>query len=136
MNNNLQTDNTNALRVFSMETWLIAYRGHRVLPSDSIPPDGHLILNQLRRCEHELHSWGAANSVTFDPSNESFDILSHDAHFGNSFRLLDTVIEECCAQAHWRLSSLLRSRRFFSISDLMTHDNQSFLLISNIELVA
>ena len=89
------------------------------------------VVNQLKRCQQELHEWGAANSVTFDPKKESLHILSHDNYFGNSFRLLgvtfdlqlrmDIAIGECCTEAHWKLSVLLRSRRFFTIRDLVTH---------------
>ena len=46
---------------------------------------------------------------------------------GESFRLLGIIFDlqltmeeaigECSIQAHWRLSSLLRSKRFFSLKD-------------------
>ena len=85
------------------------------------------VISQLRRCQHELHEWGRANSVTFEPSKESFHILSHTQSFGNSFRLLgvtidvrlqmDEAVHECSVEGHWRLSSLLRSRRFFQVLD-------------------
>ena len=34
------------------------------------------VLSQLRRCQFELHEWGAANSVTFHGEKESFHVLS------------------------------------------------------------
>ena len=67
-----------------------------------------------------LHEWGAANSVTFEASKESFHILSHTQAYGESFRLLGVTfdvqlymgeaVHECTVEAHWRLSALLRSR--------------------------
>ena len=84
-----------------------------------------------------MPTWGAANCVTFDSGKESFHILSHDDSFGNSFRLLgvtfdlqlrmDTAVHECCTEAHWRLSALLRSRRFFSRGDLVVHYKSQIL---------
>ena len=95
------------------------------------------VISQLRRCQHELHEWGRANSVTFEPSKESFHILSHTQSFGNSFRLLgitidvrlhmDEAVHECSVEGHWRLSSLLRSRRFFQVLDLILHYKSNVL---------
>ena len=89
------------------------------------------ILVQNRRCQFELHEWRKANAVTFEPSKESFHILSHTQSYGNSFRLLgitldvrlnmDEAVHECSVEGHWRLSSLLRSRRFFHVRDLTLH---------------
>ena len=68
------------------------------------------IINQLLRCQHELHEWGAANGLTFDPGKESFHVLAHDDHFGDAFRLLgvtydvqlrmDVAVGECCTETH------------------------------------
>jgi hypothetical protein len=87
------------------------------------------ILTQLKRCQFELHEWGAANSITFDEKKESFHVVSRTDSMGESFRLLGIIfdlqltmegaISECSIQAHWRLSSILRSKRFFSLKDLM-----------------
>jgi len=89
------------------------------------------VLCQLRRCQFELHQWGAANCVTFDSEKESFHIISRSSSFGSSFRLLGVqfdlqltmqeAIGECAVEGHWRLSSLLRSRRYFSLKDLALH---------------
>ena len=89
------------------------------------------VLGQLHRCQNELHQWGLANSVSFDAKKESFHILSHTESFGPSFKLLGVTFDvqltmaeaayECSIEAHWRLSSLLRSRRFFIIRDVVLH---------------
>ena len=89
------------------------------------------ILSQLRRCQDELHQWGFANSVSFDAKKESFHILSRTDSFGCSFKLLGVTLDvqltmaeavhECSVEAQWRLSSLLRSRRFFTTRDVVVH---------------
>ena len=73
--------------------------------------------------------WGQANGVTFEQSKESFHVLSHCQPFGPSFRLLGVTIDpqltmfeaisECTQECHWRLSSILRARRYFSLVDLV-----------------
>ena len=89
------------------------------------------VLSQLRRCQFELHEWGAANSVTFDAEKESFHVISRSDSHGNPFKLLGVQFDlqltmneacsECAVEGHWRLSSLLRSRRFFALKDLALH---------------
>ena len=89
------------------------------------------VLSQLRRCQFELHEWGAANSVTFDAEKKSFHVLSRSDFYGHSFKLLGVQYDlqfimseacsECTVEGHWRLSSLLRSRRFFTLKDLALH---------------
>ena len=89
------------------------------------------IVSQLQRCQFELHRCVAANCVTFDSDKESFHIISRNSSFGSSFRLLGVqfdleltmqeAISECAVEGHWRLSCLLRSRRYFSLRDLALH---------------
>ena len=89
------------------------------------------VLSQFRRCQFELHEWGAANSVIFDVEKESFHVISRNDHYGSSFKLLGVQFDlqltmqaacsECAVEGHWRLSSLLRSRRFFALKDLALH---------------
>ena len=67
--------------------------------------------------------------VTFEENKKSFHILGHTKPDGLSFRLLGVTIDpqlimadaiaECSTESHWRLSSLLRSRRFFSVEDII-----------------
>ena len=109
----MYADDLNAYRVFTNGT------------------SNDFVLGQLRRCQLELHEWGAANSVTFEQTKESFHILSHSQGYGDPFRLLGvtfdiqlsmgTAVSECSIESHWRLSSLLRSRRFFSVYDIVLH---------------
>ena len=86
------------------------------------------VLEQLHRCQDELHQWGLANSVTFDSKKESFHILSHTESFGSSFKLLGVTLDvqltmaeatqECSVEAHWRLSFLLVHASFSSLEIL------------------
>ena len=56
-------------------------------------------------------------------------MLSHTHHYGSSFKLLGVLFDvqltmgeavaECASEAHWRLSAILRTRRFFSLVDLI-----------------
>ena len=89
------------------------------------------VLCQLRRSQFKLHEWGAANSVTFDAEKESFHVLSRFNSYGNSFKLLGVQFDlqitmceacsDCAVKGHWRLSSILRSRRFFTLKYLALH---------------
>ena len=87
------------------------------------------LLVQLGRCQTEVHRWGQANGVSCEPSKESMHVLSHTHHYGSSFKLLGVLFDvqltmgeavaECASEAHWRLSAILRTRRFFSLVDLI-----------------
>ena len=48
----------------------------------------NFVLEQLERCQSQVHLWGQANGVTFEPSKESLHVLSHSQPYGPSFRLL------------------------------------------------
>ena len=115
----IYADDLNAFRMFSNET------------------SNDFILEQLHRVQVELHEWGAANGVTFDANKESFHIVSRCSSLGSSFRLLGVqfdlqltmqeAVSECSVEGHWRLSALLRSRRFFSVQDLALHYKSQIL---------
>ena len=58
------------------------------------PLPGHgPVLADLRGVQRELHLWGAANRVTFDPAKESFHILHRTLHHGETFKVLGCVFE-------------------------------------------
>ena len=40
---------------------------------------------ELRAAQSELHAWGRANQLAFDPNNESFHILHKRMHHGEDF---------------------------------------------------
>ena len=86
-------------------------------------------LTDLREAQRELHRWGQANQVRFDPSKESFHILHRHLHHGDDFKVLGCVFDSqllmhaaarhIATEAGWRLKTLLRSRRFFTLPELM-----------------
>ena len=88
-----------------------------------------VIEEQLRKCQAELHKWGAANRVLFDAGKESFHGIHRGKHFGDSFKILgvlfdtqltmDEAAREVAREAGWRLKTLLRCRRFYSTPQIV-----------------
>ena len=87
-------------------------------------------MQTLDRCQSELHKWGKANQVSFDPAKESQHILALTGGEGMNFKLLgipfdnaltmrDAVVE-LVSEASWKLASILRSGRFFTDGELVT----------------
>ena len=84
----------------------------------------------MKTCQHELHCWGAANQVAFDAAKESRHILSVSDPMGDGFRLLGVAFDEelsmseavskIVSSAGWKLRTLLRTRRFYTDSDLIS----------------
>ena len=86
-------------------------------------------LSELEAVQRELHLWGAANQVLFDPGKESFHILHRHLHHGENFKVLGCVFDSqllmhaaaryVATEAGWRLKTLLRSRRFFTFPEIL-----------------
>ena len=83
----------------------------------------------MRNCQREVHKWGKANQVSFDPSKESMHVLALHVGKGPNFRLLgvpfdhalsmrDAVVE-LVSEATWKMASILRTARFFTDSELV-----------------
>jgi hypothetical protein len=83
----------------------------------------------MNNCQSELHKWGQANQVVFDPTKESKHILSYEDPDGDSFRLLgitwdvrltmkDTV-DEVVSEANWKMHTILKTRRFYCDAELI-----------------
>ena len=93
--------------------------------------DGHTpndtIVAQTMQCQSELHAWGAANRVSFDPSKESMHVVSHVDPHSEAFRILvvtfdckllmATSVHELVAELRWKIRTLLRATCFMSISE-------------------
>ena len=72
---------------------------------------------QKHRCELELHKWGKANQVSFDPATESKHILALNGGEGSNFRLLGVpfdhaismraAVEELVSEASWKIASIV-----------------------------
>ena len=84
---------------------------------------------RLTECQSNLHRWGAANRVVFDPGKEEFILLRRRDAIGNDFRLLGVVFDpqllmkrgakKIATEAGWRLKAILKARRLFSTPELM-----------------
>ena len=100
---------------------------YRVFPNHIDNAD---IERNMDTCQHELHSWGAANQVAFDATKESRHILSLSEASGNGFKMLGVsfdeqlamseAVGEIVAAAGWKLRTLLRTRRFYTDADLIS----------------
>ena len=86
-------------------------------------------LAEGRSCQSELHRWGRANGVTFDPGKESMHILSRTDPLGEAFKILGVsfdvklIMEEAvlklAAEAGWRIRTILRAQRFHTVAELV-----------------
>jgi len=104
-------DDLNAYRIFSSATH-----------NDNI-------IVSLKSCQQELHKWGAANQVAFDAGKESQHVLSSSDPFGSNFKMLGVpfdpqllmadAVSEIVSAAGWKLRTLMRTRRFYAVSDLI-----------------
>jgi hypothetical protein len=114
---------------------LNAYREFEAATADDV------IWNHIDTCQAELHSWGRANQVCFDPSKESRHILSRTRPKGGSFKLLgvihdpklimDEAIHQVVNACRWKRDSLLRCQRHFTGAQLV--DQYKSQILSYIE---
>ena len=98
----------------------------RAFPSTA---SNRTVKEALEDCQTALHKWGERNQVAFDAGKESQHILHRRHPEGENFRILGvlwdtklTMLAECqevAARAGWKLKTLLRTRRFFSLKDLV-----------------
>jgi hypothetical protein len=89
------------------------------------------------RVQDELHHWGKANQVKFDPSKESKHVLSRTDPFGVNFKLLGIeydcrlcmadAVRSLVGKTRWKLKMLLRAKRFYNLEDLMIQYKQQIL---------
>ena len=88
-----------------------------------------LVMPEAQKCQTELHKWGKANQVSFDPAKESVHIMSHAQPHGDSCELLgitfdckvrmDLCVRETVSQASWKLTTILRTRRYHEVTRLV-----------------
>ena len=88
-----------------------------------------VITDDLKVCQADLHEWGVANQVAFDPSKESMHVLSHDDATDGTFRILGIQFDcrlsmhdaicELAQSAKWKLVMILRSRRYYNDAELI-----------------
>jgi len=87
------------------------------------------IFDKCRDCQTELHRWGRANQVDFEPTKESMHILSHARPSGMNFKILGiqvdcelnmmNAIEDTAQQASVKLATLMRTTKFYDARQLM-----------------
>ena len=95
------------------------------------------ILVELEACQAELHTWGAANAVKFDAIKESFHIVSRTSPYGEPFKILGIMfdakllmheaIRGTTTEATWRLRTLLKTRRFHDVKNIIVLFKQHVL---------
>ena len=86
-------------------------------------------LQEAKDCQTKLHRWGSANQVSFDPTKESFQVLSPKEPEGEGFKLLgvpfdcqlkmEQAVKELTREAGWKLRTLLRTSHFHCDRELV-----------------
>ena len=84
---------------------------------------------ELSGCQSNLHRWGAANRVVFDPGKEEFVFIRRRDAIGSDFTLLEVSFDpqltmrngarKIATEAGWRLKAILRAQRYFSTPELV-----------------
>ena len=82
----------------------------------------HEMILDLNRCQHEVHTWGKVNQVSFDATKESMHILALTSGEVDNFHLLGVpfdhalrmkdAVTEIVASATWKLGAILRTAHF------------------------
>ena len=88
------------------------------------------IYENLKACQTSVHSWGSQNRVIFESTKEEFVILHSTEGEGEDFRALgtwmdtslrmETNVRKMLAKARPKVTALLRSRKYYSVRDMMT----------------
>ena len=87
------------------------------------------IAQALSKCQNDVHKWGEANQVSFEPSKESFHTLDRKTPVGDCFLILGVMfdpklqmidaVERLTREAGWRMRAVLRCRRFYDARSLV-----------------
>ena len=95
---------------------LNAYRAFPI----AIPTED--MIAEPKTCQKDLHKWGRANQVQFDPGKESIHVVSHHAPAGNNLKILGLdfdcrsevgdAIRGLTSEMRWRVRSILRAQRY------------------------
>jgi len=92
-------------------------------------PQGLRCEIELKGAQKELHLWGKANQVMFDPAKESFHLLHRRLYSDGEFKILGVLFDtqllmhsaarQVATEAGWRLQQLLKARRYFNTPELV-----------------
>ena len=84
------------------------------------------VFEATAQCQKELHAWGRANQVAFDPMKESQHVVSHVHPASSNFKFLGILfdcsltmaaaVHEVVGEVRWKTATLMRSRRYHSVS--------------------
>ena len=87
------------------------------------------LMDANKACQAELHAWGRASQVEFDPKKESTHVVSHVCPEGNNFKILglnfdcrltmSDAIEDLVGEMRWRIKAIMRARRFHSTTAMV-----------------
>jgi len=87
------------------------------------------IMNVLGHCRDNVHKWGRKNRVDFDATKEHLVILHPSEHQGTSFKMLGCMIDpdlrmhscidQILSKIRPKITAILRTRGFYSTSDLV-----------------
>jgi len=82
-----------------------------------------IIMRKSVKCQSEVHKWGRAKQITFEPSKESMSVISNHDPVGPDFKLVgmwfDTTLSmkravaDVCNSFRWKLTKLLRTSKHF-----------------------
>ena len=88
-----------------------------------------VLFEEGARCQTNLHKWGRANRVCFDPSKESFHVLARTGGSGGNWKQLgvtfdtalsmEDAVRETVTEVSWKLRTLQRSARFHTDRELL-----------------
>ena len=86
--------------------------------------------NAARTCQEKVHSWGRANQVSFEPTKESFHVVSHIQPEGEDFKVLGVTfdcelkmagaVQKLVNEVRWKVKTLLRSAQYHTVEELVT----------------
>ena len=87
------------------------------------------IMKQMKLCQEEVHQWGKANRVQFDPAKEHFFVLNRKCRGHDNFEILGALFDtklsmfkEICrlaSETSKKMRRLVRVKRYYSIPDLI-----------------
>ena len=88
------------------------------------------VQNTLQKCRENVHKWGKANRVSFDPSKEYLVVLHPSAYHGEAFKLLgcmvdtdlamDSAIDLLLTKIRPKIRAILRTHGYYSVPELIT----------------
>ena len=87
------------------------------------------LMKESQVCQDELHTWGKANQVKFDPDKESMHVISHREPEGENFKNLgvkfdcgftmENGVRETVNEVSWKLRTLARTARYHNDAQLV-----------------